>query len=142
MVNPLNATPTTFPNLIRVPAKFINKPRNIVPAGITIPVITVPNPINFFAKSGKELNFSTNLPKNSRTGIAISVNISPIGAIASFNLSIDATNFVAEESSIVFNSFSAEPASCSADIAAVSMTREACDPSLTMLLNSAPSLAY
>ena len=96
----------------------------------------------FLTPSGKPSNIFNILVNNSTTGIANLINISPRGAILSFNFSIAAVILVAGESEITFNSFSATSFNSFADIDAISRTLEAWVPSFTMLLNSAPSLAY
>ena len=83
-----------------------------------------------------------NLVNNSITGIAKFINISPIGAIANFIFSIEAVILVAGESEITLSSLFATACSSSADRAVIFKTLEAWVPSFTMLLNSAPSLAY
>ena len=125
LIKPLNARPTMLPNLTSVPRRFINKPRNIVPAGITSPVITVAIPRNFLAPSGRLLNPSAIPAKKFIMGVAILTNSSPMGAIASLSLSIAAVSLVPTESSMALSSFSAEAAISPEDIAATSRTLDA-----------------
>ena len=89
----------------------MRRPKNIVPAGITIPTIIAASAANFFEKSGRLLNFSANCVKKFKIGIATFKNISPIGAIANLNFSIAAVNFTPVASSIAPSSLLDDAAS-------------------------------
>ena len=74
--------------------------------GTTTAAIPVPITIKVFSESGISLNFSIIFVTPLITGVTISKNFLPIGAIDNFNLSTAPKNFTPIDCSIFPSSFS------------------------------------